>query len=121
MDKKKYKVINPDNPNFGKKIDGVVTVDSGSRALMVTDVRTGRYYNADEVREVPERHAAYMGVNIGRVGLFLFAREYCKYYSCWIGCGIDCVKFRNERNIDVETRIMCFGIGLRISILKKNE
>lgn len=120
MDKKKYKVINPDNPNFGKKFDGIVTVDSGSRALMVTDVRTGRYYNAEEVREVPERHAAYMGVHIGRVGLFLFVREYCKYHSYWIGCGIDCIE-GNERCIDFEARILCFGIGLRISSLKKNE
>lgn len=74
METKRYKIINTDNPDFGKKIKGIPTINTGNNAFVVTDAATGKVYQADEVRELPERHAAYMGVHIGRVGLFLFAR-----------------------------------------------
>lgn len=60
-----------------------------------------------------------VGFHIWRVGLYLFAREYLKYNSWFIvpGVSIDLVN-GYDRYLDVELKLLCFGVGIRFIWLK---
>lgn len=112
MEVKRYKIINPKSPNFGKKIKAVKDAP-----YWYIDVKTGAQYEASELREIPEKHAVYGGLHIGRFGLFLFGREYIKYHSYQFGVCIDFINF-GDTYLDIEARVACFGIGLRFVWIK---
>lgn len=107
METKRYRVINDDNINYGRKFKGVPDVMG-----LITDVKTGEQYDGFEVVEIPEKHAVYFGLNIFRFGIFLFAREYIKYHSYQFGCGVDFIN-SGDAYLDIELRVACFGIGVR--------
>lgn len=110
---RKYKVINPKSPHFGKTIKAIP-----NGQYWYIDVKTGCQYEECELREIPEKHAAYFGIHIFRFGIFLFVREYIKYHSYQFGCGVDYID-GTDRYIDFEIRVLCFGVGLRLTILKR--
>lgn len=111
----KYKVIDPKHRNFGKTIKAVPDLLG-----LFTDVKTGEQYDVHELREIPEKHAAYFGIHVFRFGIFLFAREYVKYHSYQFGCGIDFIN-SGDAYLDVEMRVACFGIGVRFVWMKKQD
>lgn len=109
----RYKVVSKANANFGKTIMAVPDTMG-----LFTDVKTGEQYADYELRRIPEKHAVYGGLHIGRFGLFLFAREYIKYHSYQFGVGIDLIN-SGDAYLDIEARVACFGIGIRFVWIKK--
>lgn len=110
----KYKVIATGHANFGKTIKAIP--DNITMGLF-TDVKTGEQYTEFELRKIPEKHAVYGGLHIGRFGLFLFARDYVKYHSYQFGVGVDFINSA-DTYLDIEARVACFGIGIRFVWIK---
>lgn len=68
-----------------------------------------------------DKHTAQIGAHVRRVGVYLYAREYWKYKSWQFGVSFDAVNGYN-RYVDVELKILCFGVGIRfIWIKRKNK
>jgi hypothetical protein len=68
-----------------------------------------------------DKHTAQIGGHVGRVGVYLYAREYIRYHSWQFGVSVDAVNGYN-RYVDVELKILCFGVGIRfIWIKRKNK
>lgn len=106
----KYKIIDTQNVCFGETIKAIPDTFGG---YMAVDRRHyGHHYEQEELRQIPEKHAAYFGIHIFRFGIFLFAREYIKYHSYQFGCGIDFIN-SGDAYLDIELRVACFGIGVR--------
>lgn len=86
------------------------------------DIKTGQRYMFDKIKHLGERrHMVQIGFHIWRIGLYLFAREYMKYNQYYIipGVSVDAV---TDRYVDVELKILCFGVGIRfIWIKRKNK
>lgn len=62
------------------------------------------------------------GLKFKRIGIFIFARNVCKYkhYVLWPTLVLDVVK-GYDRYFDLELKILCFGLGVRfIWITKRN-
>lgn len=66
------------------------------------------------------RHMAQIGFHIGRVGLFLYGREYLKYNSWFIvpGVTVDAVN-GYDRYLDVELKALFVGVGIRFIWIKR--
>lgn len=116
MKTKRYKVVNPERQDVGKTIKAVP--DTTVCKLRYIDVKTGENYSEWELKELPERHALYGGLHLGRLGIFLFGREYIKYHSYQFGVGVDFIN-SGDAYLDIEVRIACFGIGVRFVWYKK--
>ncbi|WAX05457.1 hypothetical protein AS73P1_00037 [Alistipes phage AS73P1] len=68
-----------------------------------------------------DKHTAQIGGHVGRVGVYLYAREYIRYHSWQFGVSVDAVN-GYDRYVDVELKILCFGVGIRfIWIKRKNK
>lgn len=70
-----------------------------------------------------DKHTAQIGAHVGRVGVYLYAREYMKYNQYYIipGVSVDAVN-GYDRYVDIELKILCFGVGIRfIWIKRKNK
>lgn len=59
-----------------------------------------------------DNHTAQIGGHVGRVGVYLYAREYWKYKSFQFGLSIDAVN-GYDRYVDIEAKILFVGIGIR--------
>lgn len=65
-----------------------------------------------------DNHTAQIGGHVGRVGVYLYAREYWKYKSFQFGLSIDAVNGYN-RYVDIEAKILFVGIGIRFIWIKR--
>ena len=64
-----------------------------------------------------DNHTAQIGGHVGRVGVYLYAREYWKYKSFQFGLSIDAVNGYG-RYVDIEAKILFVGIGIRFIWIK---
>lgn len=111
----KYRIVDAKHPNYKKKFKGMPTANLG-----VIDVKTGEEFDISQVELIPEKHAVYFGMYLGRLGLFLFGREYIKYHSLQFGLAIDHIK-HDDAYLDIELKFLMFGIGLRFTCLSKRN
>nr|DAD92991.1 MAG TPA: hypothetical protein [Siphoviridae sp. ctrok7] len=65
-----------------------------------------------------DNHTAQIGGHVGRVGVYLYAREYWKYKSFQFGLSIDAVN-GYDRYVDIEAKILFVGIGIRFIWIKR--
>lgn len=65
-----------------------------------------------------DKHTAQIGGHIGRVGVYLYAREYWKYKSWQFGLSVDAVN-GYDRYVDIEAKILFVGIGIRFIWIKR--
>ena len=65
-----------------------------------------------------DNHTAQIGGHVGRVGVYLYAREYWKYKSFQFGLSIDAVNGYG-RYVDIEAKILFVGIGIRFIWIKR--
>lgn len=65
------------------------------------------------------KHDIQIGFHFWKVGIYLFCREYLKYNSWFIipGVSIDGIN-GYDRYLDVELKLLCFGVGVRFIWLK---
>jgi len=110
----RYRVIDNSLPNYGKKIK---VKEFGKEFI---DVKTNVVYLRSQLKEIPKRHAVYMGIHIGHYGLFLFGREYMKYKTIQFGIGIDYI-CETDKMLDIELKILFFGIGIRFIKIRNLE
>lgn len=66
------------------------------------------------------KHTAQIGAHVGRVGVYLYAREYWKYKSWQFGVSVDAVN-GYDHYTDVELKILCFGVGIRFIWIKRKS
>lgn len=69
------------------------------------------------IRNNGDVHTAQIGFHIGRVGVYLYAREYWQYRSWQFGVSIDAIN--DDRYLDVELKAFCFGVGIRFIWIKR--
>lgn len=55
-----------------------------------------------------DKHAVQTGIHVGRVGVYVYAREYWQYHSWQFGVSIDAI----NGYVDIEAKILFFGIGI---------
>jgi hypothetical protein len=70
-----------------------------------------------------DKHTAQIGLHAGRVGVYIYAREYLKYNSWFVfpGVSVDAVN-GYDRYVDVELKFLFVGVGIRfIWIKRKNK
>lgn len=67
-----------------------------------------------------DKHTVQIGGHVGQVGVYLYAREYWKYKSWQFGISIDAVN-GYDRYVDVELKILCFGVGIRFIWIKRKK
>lgn len=67
-----------------------------------------------------DKHTAQIGAHVGRVGVYLYAREYWKYKSWQFGVSVDAVN-GYDRYVDVEMKILFFGVGIRFILIKRKN
>lgn len=67
-----------------------------------------------------DKHTAQIGGHVGRVGVYLYAREYWKYKSWFIvpGVSVDAVN-GYDCYVDIEAKILFVGIGIRFIWIKR--
>ena len=65
-----------------------------------------------------DNHTAQIGGHVGRVGVYLYTREYWKYKSFQFGLSIDAVN-GYDRYVDIEAKILFVGIGIRFIWIKR--
>lgn len=59
-----------------------------------------------------DKHTVQTGIHVGRVGVYVYAREYWQYYSWQFGVSIDAIN-GYDRYVDIEAKILFVGIGIR--------
>lgn len=113
----KYRVIDENHKNFGKKIKAVP-----NGLLQYVDVKTGETYDIKQVAVIPDAHAVYGGIRGNHFGVFLFAREYWQYRSFQFGISFDAIGAKGgDKYFDIELRIACFGVGIRFVSLNNEK
>ena len=65
-----------------------------------------------------DKHTVQTGIHVGRVGVYLYAREYWQYRSWQFGISIDAIN-GYDRYVDVEAKILFVGIGIRFIWIKR--
>lgn len=65
-----------------------------------------------------DKHTVQTGIHVGRVGVYVYAREYWKYKSWQFGLSIDAVN-GYDRYVDIEAKILFVGIGIRFIWIKR--
>lgn len=65
-----------------------------------------------------DKHTVQTGIHVGRVGVYVYAREYWQYNSWQFGVSIDAIN-GNDRYIDIEAKILFVGIGIRFIWIKR--
>lgn len=109
----KYKIIDPKSKDFGKKIKALP-----NELLSYVDVKTGKVYDINQLQKLPERHAFYGGVKMGRFGVFIFGREYWRYRTFQFGLSVDWIRGA-DTYLDIEAHAFCFGFGVRFVWIAK--
>ena len=69
-----------------------------------------------------DNHTAQIGGHVGRVGVYLYAREYWKYKSWFVfpGVTIDAIN-GYDAYLDVELKVLFLGFGIRFIWRKKKN
>lgn len=70
------------------------------------------------IRNNGDVHTAQIGFHIGRVGVYVYVREYWKYKSWQFGVSIDAIN-SYDRYVDIEAKILFVGIGIRFIWIKR--
>lgn len=70
------------------------------------------------IRNNGDVHTAQIGFHIGRVGVYVYAREYWQYHSWQFGVSIDAIN-GCYRYVDIEVKILFVGIGIRFIWIKR--
>lgn len=65
-----------------------------------------------------DKHTVQTGIHVGRVGVYVYAREYWQYHSCQFGVSIDAIN-GYDRYVDIEAKILFVGIGIRFIWIKR--
>ena len=65
-----------------------------------------------------DRHTVQTGIHVGRVGVYVYAREYWQYHSWQFGVSIDATN-GYDRYVDSEAKILFAGIGRRFIWIKR--
>lgn len=72
------------------------------------------------IRNNGDVHTAQIGFHIGRVGVYVYAREYWQYHSWQFGVSIDAIN-GYDRYADLELKFLCFGLGFRFIWITKRK
>lgn len=65
-----------------------------------------------------DKHTVQTGIHVGRVGVYVYAREYWQYHSLQFGVSIDAIN-GYDRYVDIEAKILFVGIGIRFIWIKR--
>lgn len=65
-----------------------------------------------------DKHTVQTGIHVGRVGVYVYAREYWQYHSWQFGVSIDAIN-SYDRYVDIEAKILFFGIGILFIWIKR--
>lgn len=65
-----------------------------------------------------DKHTVQTGIHVGRVGVYVYAREYRQYHSWQFGVSIDAIN-GYDRYVDIEAKILFVGIGIRFIWIKR--
>jgi hypothetical protein len=65
-----------------------------------------------------DKHTVTTGIHVGRVGVYVYAREYWQYNSWQFGISIDAIN-GYDRYVDIEAKILFVGIGIRFIWIKR--
>lgn len=65
-----------------------------------------------------DKHTVQTGIHVGRVGVYVYAREYWQYHSWQFGVSIDAIN-GYYRYVDIEAKILFVGIGIRFIWIKR--
>lgn len=65
-----------------------------------------------------DKHTVQTGIHVGRVGVYVYAREYWQYNSWQFGVSIDAIN-GYDRFVDIEAKILFVGIGIRFIWIKR--
>lgn len=65
-----------------------------------------------------DKHTVQTGIYVGRVGVYVYAREYWLYHSWQFGVSIDAIN-GYDRYVDIEAKILFVGIGIRFIWIKR--
>lgn len=65
-----------------------------------------------------DKHTVQTGIHVGRVGVYVYAREYWQHNSWQFGVSIDAIN-GYDRYLDFELKAFCFGIGIRFIWIKR--
>lgn len=65
-----------------------------------------------------DKHTVQTGIHVGRVGVYVYAREYWQYDSWQFGVSIDAIN-GYDRYVDIEAKILFVGIGIRFIWIKR--
>ena len=65
-----------------------------------------------------DKHTVQTGIHVGRVGVYVYAREYLQYHSWQFGVSIDAIN-GYDRYVDIEAKILFVGIGIRFIWIKR--
>lgn len=65
-----------------------------------------------------DKHTVQTGIHVGRVGVYVYAREYWQYHSWQFGVSIDAIN-GCDRYVDIEAKILFVGIGIRFIWIKR--
>lgn len=111
----KYRITDESHPRYGEKFRGIPTTE-----LSVIDVKTKEFFDMSQVEKIGDAHAVYGGMYIGRLGVFLFAREYTQYHTLQFGLAVDHIK-HDDAYLDIELKIAVAGVGIRFTWLAKSN
>lgn len=65
-----------------------------------------------------DKHTLQTGIHVGRVGVYVYAREYWQYHSWQFGVSIDAIN-GYDLYVDIEAKILFIGIGIRFIWIKR--
>lgn len=65
-----------------------------------------------------DKYTVQTGIRVGRVGVYVYAREYWQYNSWQFGVSIDAIN-GYDRHVDIEAKILFVGIGIRFIWIKR--
>lgn len=65
-----------------------------------------------------DKHTVQTGIHVGRVGVYVYAREYWQYNSWQFGVSIDAIN-GYDRYLDFELKAFCFGLAYGLYGLKE--
>lgn len=64
-----------------------------------------------------DKHTVQTGIHVGRVGVYVYAREYWQYHSWQFGVSIDAIN--DDRYVDIEAKILFVGLAYGLYGLKE--
>lgn len=65
-----------------------------------------------------DKHTVQTGIHVGRVGVYVYAREYWQYHSWQFGVSIDAIN-GYDRYVDIEAKIFLSALAYGLYGLKE--